>query len=90
MTDSTESSPQLLRRSVAFKVIGKTTDRGFFGTKYYLALKLIDHEVFGDSVGRTFTRRARFDQYSDLDVGDEVDIFMESEDGSYWRFARDD
>ena len=77
----------LMVRDLGFKVIGKTTERGLFGTKYYFAIRLDDKEVSGESKDRTSTIRVTFDQYCDYNVGDAISVTMTSEDGSYWRFT---
>ena len=81
------SDKTLMTRDLGFKVIGKTTERGFFGAKYYFAIKLDDREVEGESKDRTSTIRVTFDQYCDYEVGDGMSVTMTSEDGSYWRFT---
>jgi len=87
MSVVTKNDEGLMVRDLGFKVIGKTTERGFFGTKYYFAIKLDDREVKGESKDRTSTIRVTFDQYCDYEVGDAISVTMTSEDGSYWRFT---
>ena len=77
----------LMVRELGFKVIGKTVDHGFFGKRYYFAIKLNDKEVTSESKDRTSTIRVTFDQYCDYEVGDGMSVTMTSEDGSYWRFS---
>jgi hypothetical protein len=58
------------------KVIGKNKEGGLFGTKYRVA-----YEANVDGQRVTGTKKVQFDEYCELEVGDEIPLKLFSGNG---------
>ena len=78
----------IVEREMHFKVVGKDKQKGWFRTKYIVALRLDDMYALKRYRGAVKTIPVPFGTWCSFEVGEEYNITMYSSDNYNWFFHR--